>query len=69
MKKNMGNNDRWVRILVAIGIGILFYTNLISGIAAIILSIVAIIFTITSFVGFCPLYGLVGFKTRSRPEA
>ena len=43
-------------ILLAIIIGILYLTDRISGTAAIILGIIAIIFLLTSLVGTCPLY-------------
>jgi small-conductance mechanosensitive channel len=56
MKKNMGTIDRTIRILLAIIIAVLYFTNQISGLAAIILGIVAIAFLITSIVGYCPLY-------------
>jgi small-conductance mechanosensitive channel len=56
MKKNMGTIDRTIRILLAIIIAVLYFTNQISGLAAIILGIVAIVFLITSIVGYCPLY-------------
>lgn len=56
MKKNMGTIDRTVRILLAILIAVLYFTNQISGIAAVILGIFAIVFLLTSFMGFCPLY-------------
>jgi len=56
MKKNMGTVDRVIRTLLAIVIIILYLTDNITGIAAIILGIFAIIFLITSAIGYCPLY-------------
>lgn len=56
MKKNMGSLDKAIRIVIAAVIAILYFTNVISGTAAIILGILAIIFVITSFISFCPLY-------------
>lgn len=56
MKKNMGTIDRTIRILLAILIAVLYFTNQISGIAAVILGIFAIVFLLTSLIGFCPLY-------------
>ncbi len=56
MKKNMGTIDRVVRFLVAVLIAILYFTDQISGVAAIILGIVAVIFLLTSFMSSCPLY-------------
>ena len=66
MKKNMGTIDRSIRTIVAIIVAILYFTGNISGIAAIILGIIAIIFLITSFIGFCPLYTLFGTSTRKK---
>jgi len=56
MKKNMGLTDRIVRILLAIAVLVLYLLDKISGVAAIILGILAIVFVLTSLVGFCPLY-------------
>jgi amino acid transporter len=56
MKKNMGTIDRVIRVILAVIVGILYLTGNISGIAAIILGILAIIFILTSLIGFCPLY-------------
>lgn len=60
MEKNMASWDRIVRIVLAIVFLYLAYTN---GGTWWILGIVGIIFIITSVVGFCPLYKVVGFKT------
>ncbi len=56
MKKNMGLIDRTVRTLLAVIIAILYFTNQITGAAAIILGLFAVIFLVTSFMSFCPLY-------------
>jgi hypothetical protein len=56
MKKNMGSIDKTVRVLVAIVIGILYFMEQITGTAAIILGIFAVVFLLTSAIGFCPLY-------------
>jgi K+-transporting ATPase A subunit len=56
MKKNMGTIDRIIRILLAIVVVILYMTGSITGVAAIILGILAAVFVITSLIGFCPLY-------------
>jgi hypothetical protein len=66
MKKNMGSADRVIRILVAVTIAILYFTNQISGTAAIILGVVAIIFVATSFMSFCPLYLPFGISTAKK---
>ena len=66
MKPNMGTVDKVVRILAAVLIGILYYTNVISGTLAIILLAVAAIFAVTSFVGICPLYTVFGLRTNKK---
>ena len=64
MTKNMGTADRAIRILIAVAIGILYFTGKISGTVAIVLGIVAIAFIVTSFVGWCPSYVPFGLSTR-----
>lgn len=59
----MGSADKMIRILIAIVIAILYYTNAISGTLAIVLGIIALIFALTSFISFCPLYTLLGIST------
>lgn len=66
MKINMGPADRGIRILISIAVGVLWYTNVINGTLAIVLSILAGIFLLTSLVGFCPLYALFGMNTCPR---
>ncbi len=63
MKHNMGMADRIIRTLLAAAVGVLIFTGKLSGIAAVILSVFAVIFVLTSFVGNCPLYTLLGIKT------
>lgn len=64
MTKNMGTADRVVRTLVAIGIGVLYFTGRISGTLAIVLGVLAAIFVLTSFVAWCPLYTPLRISSR-----
>ncbi|MEE4178459.1 MAG: DUF2892 domain-containing protein [Bacteroides sp.] len=63
MKKNMGTLDKTIRVIIAIAIAILVYTDVITGTLGIVLSIVAIVFLLTSLVGVCPLYMPFGINT------
>jgi hypothetical protein len=63
MKKNMGTVDKAIRIIVALIIGILFFTKVITGTLGIVLLVLAIVFLITSLISFCPLYTLCGCST------
>jgi hypothetical protein len=64
MKKNMGNADRIIRVLVAVVVAVLYFTNQISGTLAAVLGLFAVIFVLTSFMSFCPLYLPFKFSTR-----
>ena len=64
MKKNMGSTDKIIRISIAVIIAVLYFTNTISGTLALILGAFAIIFIITSFISFCPLYLPFGISTK-----
>ena len=63
MKKNMGNADRIIRVIIAAIIGILYFTNIISGTLAIVLLILSVVFILTSIISFWPLYTIFGLKT------
>ncbi len=65
MKKNMGMVDKLIRFIVAISIAVVYYLNLMSGTLAMVLLIFAVIFVLTSFVSFCPIYRLIGVSTCS----
>ena len=69
MKQNMGTIDRVIRIVAAMVIGILYFTNQITGTAAIILGVLAVIFLLTSFIAFCPLYLPFKFSTKKEAKA
>lgn len=68
MKSNMGIIDRIIRLIAVIVIAILYFTEVIDGTLALILGIIAVIFAITSFVRFCPLYYVFGIKTCKTKE-
>ncbi len=63
MKKNMGTADQVIRTLTAIVIALLYYYDAITGTLGIVLLVLAGVFLLTSFVGFCPLYTLFGLST------
>ncbi len=69
MIKNMGNTDRIIRVVAAIIVAVLYFTNVISGTVAIVLGILAGIFILTSLVGTCPLYLPFGIRTRKANDA
>lgn len=66
MKKNMGTLDRIIRFSLVVLIAVLYFTDVISGTWAIILGVVAVVFLVTSLIGFCPLYLPFGLSTRKK---
>ncbi|UMB61597.1 DUF2892 domain-containing protein [Lutibacter sp. A80] len=68
MKKNIGSSDKLVRILIALAIIILYYTNIITGMLAIVLMGVGIVLLLTVLFNFCPLYSIFGIKTCKAPQ-
>jgi hypothetical protein len=59
----MGSIDRVTRAILAVVIGVLYFTGVIPGTLGLVLFIVAIVFLITSLISFCPLYAVLGVKT------
>jgi hypothetical protein len=66
MKKNMGTVDKVIRILVAVVVVTLYFTNVISGTLGIILLALSAIFVVTSILSICPLYMPLGISTRKK---
>lgn len=61
MKTNMAGWDRIIRIIIGI---ILIYQWITIGGLWWIAGVVGIVFILTSIIGYCPLYTLLGFKTK-----
>lgn len=63
MKKNVGNLDKIVRLILAVVLAVLFATNIISGTLGIIALVFAAVLLITSSISFCGLYSILGINT------
>lgn len=68
MKKNMGNADRIIRILLAGLFAYLYFSGTVTGTLGLVLVILGAVFVLTSLVSFCPLYTLVGLNTCPRKK-
>lgn len=64
MTKNMGNVDRGLRVVLALVVAGLYANGTLSGVTAIVLGVLAVVFVLTSLVSFCPLYLPFGLSTR-----
>jgi mannose/fructose/N-acetylgalactosamine-specific phosphotransferase system component IID len=63
MKKNMGSGDKIFRFIVAAIFAALYFTNTVTGTWGIVLLVLAVVFVLTSFISFCPLYVPFGIST------
>ena len=68
MKKNMGSYDKLIRLVIAIVLIVLYYTGVIAGTLGIIGLVLALVFTVTSLISFCPLYTLFGLNTSKKEK-
>ena len=66
MTKNMGTADRAIRIVAAVVVAVLYLTGTITGMLALVLGVIGVVFIVTSLVGFCPAYVPLGISTRRR---
>lgn len=66
MKKNMGNADRIIRLLLAAVFAYLYFSGVVTGALGIVLVVLGAVFVLTSLVSFCPLYTLIGLNTCQR---
>lgn len=63
MKINMGDADRFIRILIAAVVAALFFAEVVTGTLGTVLMVIGGVFLLTEIVGFCPLYAPFGLKT------
>jgi hypothetical protein len=63
MKKNMGNTDRLIRIAIAAVLLVGSLMDVFPPTLNVIALIVAVVFILTSFTSFCGLYSLFGWNT------
>ncbi|MBT3389832.1 MAG: DUF2892 domain-containing protein [Chloroflexi bacterium] len=59
----MGSTDRIIRVVVALIFGYLYFSGTVAGTLGIILLVLGVVFLLTSFVSFCPLYLPFKIKT------
>lgn len=63
MKVNVGSTDKIIRLLLAAVFAVLFFTGIVTGVLGYVLLALGAIFALTSLIGFCPIYALVGLNT------
>ena len=63
MDRNVGPEDRVVRIVVALGLAVVIYVTGLNGIGAIAAGVVAAYLLISGLLGRCVVYKLIGVDT------
>jgi drug/metabolite transporter superfamily protein YnfA len=63
MKKNVGNVDRIIRVILAAVFAVLYFTGIVPGTVGLVLVALGGIFVLTSLISFCPIYAIVGLNT------
>ena len=63
MNKNVGTIDKALRIAVAAVLAYLYFSGTVTGTLGIIALVIAIAAVVTSAVGFCGLYSILGIST------
>ncbi len=63
MDRNIGPEDRVVRIVVALGLAVLVYMDVLGGVAAIVVGIVAAYLLVTGLLARCLVYKMIDVDT------
>jgi len=67
MKKNMAIADRIFRVVLVALVAVLYFSHVLSPVAAIILGVLAVVFLLTSIVATCPIHLLLTISTKRKP--
>ncbi len=63
MKKNVGKIDKIIRIVIAVILAALYFTNVVTGTLGIVFLILAGVALITALVNICGIYALFGLSS------
>lgn len=63
--QNEGRWDRVIRFVVGAVLVYVWYAALVTGLLATVLLVIGLVLLITSVIGWCPLYTVLGLRTRS----
>lgn len=63
MGRNVGPEDRVVRIVVGLALGVIVYLGYLTGVAAIVAGVVGAVLVLTGLLARCPLYKVIGVDT------
>ncbi len=66
MTKNVGSTDKMIRIVLALVLGYLYYSGVLTGTAGIIAIVVGAIALLTAVINYCPLYSVIHMSTNKK---
>jgi len=67
MKKNVGNTDKLIRLIVAVILFLLVYTGKVQdNTMQYVLLIIAFVAALTSLLNYCPIYQIFGIDTNKK---
>ena len=69
MKKNVGNTDRIIRLLMAAVFAYLYFSGTVTGTLGLVLVVLGAVFALTRLVGFCKIYTMLGVNTYTTKKA
>lgn len=69
MEKNVGSGDRWVRIILGVGLVALIYLGGLTGTAAIVTAIIAIALLLSALLSRCLIYKIAGIDTTMKESS
>ena len=68
MKLNESNVDRIIRAVAGVVLLYLGFGGALAGGLAIVADVVGLVLLVTGAIGFCPLYAMIKFSTRSAKQ-
>lgn len=68
MKVNMSSADRIIRVIIAVIFTALYFTGTVTGTIGLVLTVLAAVFLLTSAIGFCPIYKVLGIATKKETK-
>ena len=63
LNANVGSIDKIIRYALATIFAILIFTKVVTGVVAIILGVLAVVFVATSLISFCPIWSVLKVNT------
>jgi len=66
MKKNVGSTDQIVRYVLALLFVVLYFTGVVSGTLGIVLLVLAVVFAVTAYLNFCPIWLALKVNTQGK---